>query len=82
MLEFAFRGLSAQAATSGALIHNVASQRISEKLGYRHVGTSELAPRGDPVAHYDYRLERDDWRSPIEVELTGVESVLPLFGAK
>src|SRR5207237_1250694 len=35
VLEFAFRGLGARAATSGALAHNIASQRISEKLGYR-----------------------------------------------
>jgi len=80
VLELAFRGLEARAATSGALVHNVASQRISEKLGYRMTGTRETAPRGEPVLHYDYRLERDDWRCPIPVELEGLEPALPLFG--
>jgi RimJ/RimL family protein N-acetyltransferase len=80
VLEFAFRGLGADVATSGALVHNVASQRISEKLGYRTTGTREIAPRGEPVLHYDYRMERDEWRCPIPVELEGLEPALLLFG--
>jgi RimJ/RimL family protein N-acetyltransferase len=80
VLEFAFRGLGADAATSGALVHNVASQRVSAKLGYRTTGMSELAPRGEPVPHYDYRIERAEWRCPIAVELVGLEPALPLFG--
>jgi RimJ/RimL family protein N-acetyltransferase len=81
MLELAFRGLGAEAAVSGALAHNVPSQRISEKLGYRRTGTSTLSPRGEPVEHYDYRLDRPDWTCPIPVELEGLEAALPLFGA-
>jgi RimJ/RimL family protein N-acetyltransferase len=80
VLELAFRGLEARAATSGALVHNVASQRISEKLGYRVTETREIAPRGEPVLHYDYRIERDAWRCPIPVEISGLEPALPLFG--
>jgi RimJ/RimL family protein N-acetyltransferase len=80
VLEFAFGGLGADAATSGALVQNIASQRISEKLGYRMTGTHEIAPRGEPVVHYDYRIERDDWRCPIPVELDELEPALPLFG--
>ena len=41
---------------------------------------SELAPRGEPIPHYDYRLEREDWRCPIAVEIEGLEAALPLFG--
>jgi RimJ/RimL family protein N-acetyltransferase len=81
VLELAFRGLGAKAANSGALEHNIASQRVSEKLGYKQTGTSEIAPRGEPVPHYDYRLEAREWRSPIPVELVGLEPCLPLFGA-
>jgi RimJ/RimL family protein N-acetyltransferase len=81
VLEFAFRGLGAEAATSGALIDNVASQRVSEKLGYRVTGMSELAPRGEPIPQYDYRLEREDWRCPIPVEIEDLEPCLHLFGA-
>jgi RimJ/RimL family protein N-acetyltransferase len=80
VLELAFAGLGARAAVSGALVHNIPSQRISEKLGYRHVGTREIAPRGEPVPHYDYRIERDEWRSPIPVEIDGLEPALSLFG--
>jgi RimJ/RimL family protein N-acetyltransferase len=81
VLELAFRGLGARTAVSGALLPNLASQRVSEKLGYRVVGTSEVAPRGEPVQHYDYRLERAEWRCPISVELEGVAPALALFGA-
>jgi RimJ/RimL family protein N-acetyltransferase len=81
VLELAFAGLGADAALSGALVPNVASQRISEKLGYCVTGTREVAPRGEPVAHFDYRLERGAWRCPVEVELEGVSEALHLFGA-
>ena len=81
VLEFAFRGLGAEAASSGALVDNRASQRVSDKLGYRVTGMSEVAPRGEPVPHYDYRLERDDWRCPVTVELENVEPARGLFGA-
>jgi RimJ/RimL family protein N-acetyltransferase len=80
VLEFAFRGLGAKAATSGALVDNIASQRVSAKLGYRTTGMSELAPRGKPVPHYDYRMEREEWQCPIPVEIEGLEPCLPLFG--
>jgi RimJ/RimL family protein N-acetyltransferase len=81
VLELAFAGLGAEVALSGSLVHNVASQRVSEKLGYRLTGTRTVAPRGEPVEHYDYRLERADWTCPVAVELEGVAPALPLFGA-
>jgi RimJ/RimL family protein N-acetyltransferase len=80
VLELAFAGLGAQAANSGALVHNIASQRISEKLGYRRTGTREIAPRGAPVLHYDYRVEHEEWRCPIVMKIEGLEAALPLFG--
>ena len=64
VLELAFRGLGAQAAISDALVHNVSSQRVSAKLGYRVTGMSTMSPRGEPIEHYDYRLERGARRSP------------------
>src|SRR5207244_10126936 len=81
VLELGFRGLGAAAATSGSIVHNISSQRVSEKLGYRVTGTRTVAPRGEPVEHYDYRLERADWTCPVAVELEGVAPALPLFGA-
>jgi RimJ/RimL family protein N-acetyltransferase len=81
VLELAFAGLGAEAAVSGSFLHNVKSQRVSEKLGYRRTGTRTLESRGEPVEHYDYRLERGDWVSPIPVTLEGVDAALSLFGA-
>jgi RimJ/RimL family protein N-acetyltransferase len=81
VLELAFSGLGAKAAVSGSFAHNVKSQRVSEKLGYRKTGTRTMESRGEPVEHYDYRLERGDWRTPVPVELIGLERALPLFGA-
>jgi RimJ/RimL family protein N-acetyltransferase len=80
-LELAFRGLRAEAATSGWLQGNAASGRVSEKLGYRETGISEISPRGTPVPHHDVRIERVDWYSPVEVEITGLGDCLALFGA-
>jgi RimJ/RimL family protein N-acetyltransferase len=80
VLELAFRGLGARAALSGALVHNLPSQRVSEKLGYRFEAEDTLSPRGEPIPHRKYRLEREDWRSPVPVEVEGLEPCLPLFG--
>ena len=80
VLELAFRELGAQAATSGSVFGNESSKRVSEKLGYAIVGTSTIAPRGEPVSKYDLRIEREEWRSPFVVEIAGVEACLPLFG--
>jgi RimJ/RimL family protein N-acetyltransferase len=81
VLELAFGGLGARAAVSGSFAHNVKSQRVSERLGYRLTGTRTVQSRGEPVEHYDYRLDRADWECPIAVDVTGLEPALPLFGA-
>jgi len=80
LLELAFRMLGAEAALSGSVFGNEASKRVSEKLGYAIVGTSTIAPRGEPVEKHDFRLERKDWQPPFPVEIEGVEACLPLFG--
>jgi len=80
ILELAFRGLGADAATSGFLEGNDRSARVSAKLGYRETGIGEISPRGDPVPHHDLRLDRKDWIPPFPVEITGLGPSLPLFG--
>jgi RimJ/RimL family protein N-acetyltransferase len=82
VLELAFRGLGAEAATSGSFEDNVQSARVSEKLGYREVGEAYHSPRGTPQRERQYRLERADWRSPVPVELAGVEEALAYFGLR
>ena len=80
VLELAFRGLGAEVARSGAIAGNVASLRVSEKLGYRVVGRGTVSPRGVEVGHDDVELRREDWRPPFSVEIHGLGTCLPLFG--
>jgi len=81
VLDLAFRGLGATAAESGALAGNVASARVSERLGYVPAGESTASPRGDPVRVQRYRIERATWlaagRAPASI--SGLEACLPLL---
>jgi len=82
VVELAFRELGAAAVTSSAFESNAASRRVSEKLGYRIVEHNTMSPRGMPQPHLELRLDRDGWPgAPFPVEIEGVESCLPLFGA-
>jgi RimJ/RimL family protein N-acetyltransferase/N-acetylglutamate synthase-like GNAT family acetyltransferase len=81
VLELAFRGLRAEVATSGALAGNEASLAVSRKLGYVDDGTGYLAPRGVRVREQKLRRARRGWRSPVPVEIDGLEAVRSLFGA-
>lgn len=80
VLELAFRGLGADLATSGWLEGNDASRRVSEKLGYREIGARTENPRGRSVVAHDVVIERAAWRTPVAVQLEGLEPCLPLFG--
>lgn len=82
ILDLLFRGLGALVATSGALEGNVASARVSEKLGYTSAGEGVRSPRGVPVREQKLRLERERWegRPRIAVEIDGLDPCLPLFG--
>jgi RimJ/RimL family protein N-acetyltransferase len=81
VLELAFRGLGAEVAESAWLEGNEASRRVSEKLGYRTVGSTTRSPRGEPVPTTVVELERTDWSVPVPVVIEGLENCLPLFGA-
>ena len=82
VLELAFRGLGAVAAETGAVAANRRSQRVTEKLGYRFAFENTVSPRpGESVPHLNYRLEREDWRSPFPVALEGLDACRHLFGA-
>jgi RimJ/RimL family protein N-acetyltransferase len=80
VLELAFRKLGAAKATSGAIVGNEASKRVSEKLGYSITGTSTVSPRGEPLMHYDLLINKDAWLAPVPVEILGLGACLPLFG--
>ena len=84
VLALAFDGLGAEAALSGALEGNADSARVSQKLGYVTTGVGSVAPRGVPVPHTDFRLERAAWRNLDQptVEIRGLGPCLPLLGAR
>jgi RimJ/RimL family protein N-acetyltransferase len=80
VLELAFGALGAETATSGSVVGNESSRRVSEKLGYSVTGTSTIAPRGEPVQKHDLRIERAAWHPPFPVGIEGLQPCLPLFG--
>ena len=58
VLELAFAGLGATAAISGSFEGNIASARVSEKLGYFESGEHFHEPRGVRVREQPLRRER------------------------
>ncbi len=82
MLALLFGGLGGEVAASGALEGNVASARVSAKLGYELAGKAVASPRGVPVREEKFRLTRERWqaRDRITVAIDRLEPCLPLFG--
>jgi RimJ/RimL family protein N-acetyltransferase/ribosomal protein S18 acetylase RimI-like enzyme len=80
VLTLAFDLLGAEVAVSGALEGNTRSLAVSRKLGYAVVGSHAVSPRGEPSEHIDLELRRDDFVSPVSVEVVGLEGVLPVLG--
>lgn len=81
VLAFVFEHLGARWARTTAFEDNYASRRITEKLGYVPDGF-EISARDDGNAHRTarYRLNREDWRSGRDVEVTGFEDCRSWFG--
>jgi RimJ/RimL family protein N-acetyltransferase len=80
VLGLLFDGLGGEIATSGAIEGNIASARVSEKLGYAKAGEGVVAPRGTPLREQHFRLESSSWRPPFPIGITGLGPCLPLFG--
>lgn len=64
VLAFAFDHLGATRARSGAFADNTASNRVSERLGYRRDGTATVARRGERVDEVRLLLTPDEFRRP------------------
>lgn len=79
VLSLAFDHLGAEVARSGALAGNPQSLGVSRKLGYRVTGSRFFSPRGEPVEHTDLELRREDFVSPVPVEVDGLSHLLPLL---
>jgi RimJ/RimL family protein N-acetyltransferase len=84
VLALAFAGLGAQSARSGAFADNVASLRVSEKLGYVGDGTEVFVRRGQRSTMVRLLLTRSQWQTNChewpEVEIAGLEDCLAVFG--
>lgn len=82
VLHLAFEGLGAREAESAGFTDNLASNRVSESLGYVPNGLSWDTRRGDPAEIQQWRLTRERW-SPgrrEDIELVGVADCLPVLG--
>ncbi|HKT06213.1 MAG TPA: GNAT family protein [Rugosimonospora sp.] len=82
VLDLAFTGLGADEALSGAMAHNVASLRVSRKLGYEPDGHQRHALGGELALEYRLCLTREAWERhrTVPVEIEGLASCLPLLG--
>jgi RimJ/RimL family protein N-acetyltransferase len=80
MLGLLFDGLGGETAMSGAIEGNVASARVSEKLGYAKVGEGVVSPRGTPVREQWFSLGSTSWTPPFPIGIIGLAPCLPLFG--
>ena len=83
VLMFAFDELGATRARSGAFTDNVASLRVSAKLGYRRDGTDVVARRGARTEEVRLVLEADSLVRPEwKLEVEGVDGCRGLLGAR
>ncbi|GGU13992.1 GNAT family N-acetyltransferase [Nocardioides albus] len=82
-LTLAFDHLGAAYATSEAFPDNAASVGVSTKLGYEPDGISRDVRDGEVVVSHRLRLGRERWElnDRSEIEVSGLEPCLPLFGA-
>ncbi|HYH91882.1 MAG TPA: GNAT family protein [Candidatus Saccharimonadales bacterium] len=83
VLAFAFDGLGARVAESGAFLDNAASNAVSRRLGYEENGRGALAPDGVSRETQQFRMTEATWRSrprpPVEIE--GLDACRSWFGA-
>ena len=83
ILGFAFDGLHARVATSGAFLDNAASNAVSRSLGYAEDGRASLAPQGIAREIQRFRMSEDAWRSRPRPSVTieGLDACRDQFGA-
>lgn len=82
VLAFAFDHLGALAARSSAFGDNIASRKISRKLGYRGDGTDTVTPRGTRVTEYRLLLRQANFQRPQwTLEVDGLDACRSMLGA-
>ena len=83
VLLFAFDHLGATRARSDAFADNVASLRVSERLGYRRDGSARLARRGAPAEDLRLVLDPADFVRPEwTLAVDGVDGCRGLLGRR
>ena len=84
ILHLAFEGFGAMHASSEAFFDNVASNRVSEALGYQPNGHDWATRRGEPAMLNRWQLTRDVWtlNRRSDIELVGVEACKPVLSIK
>jgi RimJ/RimL family protein N-acetyltransferase len=82
VLHLAFDGLGAEYANSAAFTDNLASHRVSRKLGYVENGIERRRRRDGIVTDVRLRLDRAAWgvHRTIPVTVEGLEACLPALG--
>ncbi len=82
ILHLAFEGLGASEAHSEGAVGNVASNTVSERLGYQPNGVAWATHRGEPVLGRRWRLVRQDWqtRRRDDIALRGVDECRRTLG--
>ncbi|MFI6316494.1 GNAT family N-acetyltransferase [Nonomuraea sp. NPDC050556] len=82
ILHLAFEGFGAREAESDAFHDNVASNRVSEALGYEPNGVTWDTRRGEAAPLNRWRLTRERWAKTRrgDIDLVGVAECRPVLG--
>jgi RimJ/RimL family protein N-acetyltransferase len=83
VLAFAFDHLGAVRARSSAFVDNVASHRVSARLGYRRDGSTWVIRRGQAIEDVRLVLAPEDFVRPEwKLQVEGVDACQPLLGVE
>jgi RimJ/RimL family protein N-acetyltransferase len=83
ILHFAFQNMRAEEITSGAFVHNLASQRVSLACGYQPNGTVLALNRDGVEEQVKFRITKAQWesaRTDLEVDVSGWDESRGLLG--
>jgi RimJ/RimL family protein N-acetyltransferase len=82
ILHLAFAGLGAEYATTEAFEDNIASYRVSRRLGYVDDGVERHVVRDRPLLGRRLRLDRAGWAAArtVPVTIEGLEPCRSMFG--
>jgi RimJ/RimL family protein N-acetyltransferase len=83
VLAFAFDGIGARFADTGAFLDNPASNAVSRSLGYEENGRGSLAPNGVARETQRFRMTAEGWRSRPRPQLLieGLDACRDMLGA-